>query len=393
MKLRMVATCLFGLEKLLGEEIDKIGGKRVETIDGRITFDGDEKTLVAANIRLRCAERVFIWLGSFPVYSFDELFEGTKALPWEKYIGKDDAFPVKGHAIQSRLFSVPDCQSIVKKAVVDRLGGTYGLKLLPETGVKYQIEFFIFKDVATLMIDTSGIALHKRGYRPASGEAPLRETLAAAIAYIARPREDVLFWDPFCGSGTIAIEAAMIVTNRAPGLERSFAAEEFAAFPQSLWQEEREKARGEIINDSAFEAYASDIDDEVLEKARENARRAGVDKHIKIFRRDARTVKKIEGRRGTVACNPPYGERLMTPKEVEELYKTMGRVFDAMSPWQIYVLTSAENFERLYGRRADKTRKLYNGMIPCRLYQYFKPKDIEKKDFYNKKQGNMKVSK
>ena len=393
MKLRMVATCLFGLEKLLGEEIDKIGGKRVETIDGRITFDGDEKTLVAANIRLRCAERVFIWLGSFPVYSFDELFEGTKALPWEKYIGKDDAFPVKGHAIQSRLFSVPDCQSIVKKAVVDRLGGTYGLKLLPETGVKYQIEFFIFKDVATLMIDTSGIALHKRGYRPASGEAPLRETLAAAIAYIARPREDVLFWDPFCGSGTIAIEAAMIVTNRAPGLERSFAAEEFAAFPQSLWQEEREKAMGEIIHDSAFEAYASDIDDEVLEKARENARRAGVDKHIKIFRRDARTVKKIEGRRGTVACNPPYGERLMTPKEVEELYKTMGRVFDAMSPWQIYVLTSAENFERLYGRRADKTRKLYNGMIPCRLYQYFKPKDIEKKDFYNKKQGNMKVSK
>ena len=393
MKLRMVATCLFGLEKLLGEEIDKIGGKRVETIDGRITFDGDEKTLVAANIRLRCAERVFIWLGSFPVYSFDELFEGTKALPWEKYIGKDDAFPVKGHAIQSRLFSVPDCQSIVKKAVVDRLGGTYGLKFLPETGVKYQIEFFIFKDVATLMIDTSGIALHKRGYRPASGEAPLRETLAAAIAYIARPREDVLFWDPFCGSGTIAIEAAMIVTNRAPGLERSFAAEEFAAFPQSLWQEEREKARGEIIHDSAFEAYASDIDDEVLEKARENARRAGVDKHIKIFRRDARTVKKIEGRRGTVACNPPYGERLMTPKEVEELYKTMGRVFDAMSPWQIYVLTSAENFERFYGRRADKTRKLYNGMIPCRLYQYFKPKDIEKKDFYNKKQGNMKVSK
>ena len=393
MKLRMVATCLFGLEKLLGEEIDKIGGKRVETIDGRITFDGDEKTLVAANIRLRCAERVFIWLGSFPVYSFDELFEGTKALPWEKYIGKDDAFPVKGHAIQSRLFSVPDCQSIVKKAVVNRLGDTYGLKLLPETGVKYQIEFFIFKDVATLMIDTSGIALHKRGYRPASGEAPLRETLAAAIAYIARPREDVLFWDPFCGSGTIAIEAAMIVTNRAPGIERSFAAEEFAAFPQSLWQEEREKARGEIIHDSAFEAYASDIDDEVLEKARENARRAGVDKHIKIFRRDARTVKKIEGRRGTVACNPPYGERLMTPKEVEELYKTMGRVFDAMSPWQIYVLTSAENFEWLYGRRADKTRKLYNGMIPCRLYQYFKPKDIEKKDFYNKKQGNMKVSK
>jgi len=377
MNLRMVATCLFGLEKLLGEEIDKIGGKRVETMDGRITFDGDETTLVSANLRLRCAERVFISLGSFPADSFDALFEGTKALPWESFIGREDAFPVKGHAIQSRLYSVPDCQSIVKKAVVDRLASVYKMRLFPETGVKYQIEFFIFKDKATLMIDTSGTALHKRGYRPASGEAPLRETLAAAIAYIARPKEDVLFWDPFCGSGTIAIEAAMIATNTAPGLLRSFAAEDFPLIDARVWAEEREKARSERIADSKFSAYASDIDDEVLEKARENARRAGVEEHIKFFNADARTIKKPEGVRGTIACNPPYGERLMNPKEVEALYTSMGKTFSSLAPWQIYVLTSAENFERLYGRRADKIRKLYNGMIPCRLYQYFKPQNMK----------------
>ena len=371
MKIRMVATCLFGLEKLLGEEIDRLGGVRVETIDGRVTFDGDEHVLARANINLRFAERVFISLGSFPAYSFDQLFEGTKALPWENFIGKLDAFPVKGHAIRSKLYSLPDCQSIVKKAVVDRLSGVYGMRIFPEEKVKYQIEFFILKDMATLMIDTSGTALHKRGYRPASGEAPLRETLAAAVAAIARPREDVLFWDPFCGSGTIAIEAAMQVTNTPAGLGRSFAGEEFSFIPHSVWENERDRARSGIIKDSAFEAFASDIDGEVLEKARANASRAGVDKHIKIFGADARDIKKLD-RRGTIACNPPYGERLMTPREVEQLYRAMGRAFEALAPWQIYVLTSAENFERLYGRRADKTRKLYNGMIPCQLYQYFK---------------------
>ncbi len=378
MKIRMVATCLFGLEKLLGEEIDKLGAKRVETMDGRITFDGDEHILAAANLRLRCAERVFLWLGSFPAYSFDDLFEGTKALPWEKFIDRDDIFPVKGHAIHSRLYSIPDCQSIVKKAVVDRLASTYGLRVFLETGVKYQIEFFIFKDNATLMIDTTGMALHKRGYRPASGEAPLRETLAAAIAYIARPKEDVLFWDPFCGSGTIAIEAALIATGTYPAIGRHFAAEDFPIIPAEVWETQRQLAAAERITDSRFEAYASDIDAEVLEKAKENARRAGVDKNIKFFTADARNIKKIEGRRGTIACNPPYGERLMTPAEVDSLYRSMGKVFDRLSPWQIYVLTSAENFEYLYGRRADKTRKLYNGMIPCKLYQYFKPKDIQK---------------
>ncbi len=371
MKLQMVATCLFGLEKMLGEEIDALGCKRIETMDGRVTFEGNEYTLAAANIRLRCAERIFIKLGGFCTESFDGLFEGVKALPWELWIGKNDAFPVKGHAIKSKLFSIPDCQSIVKKAICDRLSGVYGIKWFPEEGVKYQVEFFIFKDVATLMIDTSGVALHKRGYRPMSGDAPLRETLAAAIAMISRPREEVLFWDPFCGSGTIAIEAAMIMTNRAPGISRSFAGEQFPQIPKGVWSSEREFAIEDINHDSNFEVFASDIDREVLNVARENARRAGVTDRIRIFEQDALKIKKLD-RRGTVVCNPPYGERLMSKGEVESLYRSMGKTFEGLAPWQIYVLTSAENFERLYGRRADKVRKLYNGMIPCGLYQYFK---------------------
>ncbi|MBQ8345293.1 MAG: class I SAM-dependent RNA methyltransferase [Clostridia bacterium] len=372
MKLQLIATCLFGLEKLLGEEIDRLGYHRLDTMDGRVTFEGDESAPVIANLRLRFAERIFIRIGAFPVSTFDELFEGTKALPWETWIGREDAFPVKGHAIRSRLFSVPDCQSIVKKAVAERLSATYGLRWFSEEKVKYQIEFFIFKDVVTLMIDTSGVALHKRGYRPASGEAPLRETLGAALAALSRPREEVLLWDPFCGSGTIAIEAAMMMTGRAPGLRRSFAAEAFPAFPARLWEQERERAQAEIRTDSAFEVYASDIDPTVLETAKENARRAGVEKHISFFVKDALTMQKIPNRRGTVVCNPPYGERLMTPAEVERLYRGMGRTFATLEPWQIYVLTSDERFQSLYGRRADKVRKLYNGMIPCYLYQYFK---------------------
>ena len=373
MRLELVATCLFGLERLLGEEIDALGYKRLDTMDGRITFEGDERAVAVANIRLRFAERVFIKLGSFQAESFEELFEGTRALPWENFIGEEDAFPVKGHAIRSTLFSVPDCQSIIKKAVVSRLSSVYGVSWFNEECVKYQIEFFIFKNIATLMIDTSGTALHKRGYRLAAGGAPLRETLAAAVAAISRPREDVLLWDCFCGSGTIAIEAAMMMSKRAPGLEREFAGEDFDIMPVTVWEEERERARSEIVERCAFEVFASDIDAEVLEIARENAKRAGVSDMINIFEKDARSIKKLD-RRGTIVCNPPYGERLMTPREVEALYRDMGKTFSALEPWQIYVLTSAENFERLYGRRADKTRKLYNGMIPCSLYQYFKPK-------------------
>ena len=372
MKLTLVATCMFGLEKLLGEEIDALGLHRLETIDGRVTFEGTFADIPRANIALRCAERIFIRIGSFPARSFTELFDGTKALPWEDWIGRNDAFPVKGHAIKSALTSVPDCQSIVKKAVVERLRSVYGISWFEESGAKYQIEFFLFKDVAALMLDTSGIALHKRGYRTEAGAAPLRETLAAALALTARPREDVLFWDPFCGSGTIAIEAAMIVSGRAPGLGRSFAGEAFANIPAPLWADARAEAEARIKRDCKFEVYASDIDEDILDVTYENALRAGVEEYIKIFAADARRIKR-EDRKGTVVCNPPYGERMGEREEIERLYQQLGGAFKDLYPWQIYVLTSSDRFDRLYGQRADKIKKLYNGMLPCYLYQYFKP--------------------
>ncbi|MBQ8005539.1 MAG: class I SAM-dependent RNA methyltransferase [Clostridia bacterium] len=374
--MQFVATCLFGLEKLLGEEIDSLGCRRIETIDGRITFEGAPEDAARANINLRCAEHIFISLGSYAAESFTELFDGAYDMPWEEYIGRNDAFPVKGHSIKSTLFSVPDCQSIIKKAVAKRLGTKYGLERLPESDTKHQIEFFLFKNVVTLMIDTSGTPLHKRGYRPAAGAAPLRETLAAAMVLTSRPREDVLFWDPFCGSGTIAIEAAMIMSNRAPGLMRSFDGEKFGCLPKDSWRKAREEAKAKI-NVNNFEVWASDIDNEVLEYAKANAERAHVSDMIKIFKADARKIEKPD-RRGTIVCNPPYGERLMTPKQISELYRAIGKNFASFDPWQIYVLTSSEEFEGLYGRRADKKRKLYNGMIPCNLYQFFRPPQARK---------------
>lgn len=384
MKLTLVATCMFGLEKLLGEEIDALGLKRIDTMDGRVTFEGEEADIPRANIHLRCAERVFVRLGLFPATTFTELFDGVKALPWEEWIGRMDAFPVKGHSIRSGLTSVPDCQSIVKKAVVERLHDKYGITWFEETGAKYQIEFFIFKDMAALMIDTSGVALHKRGYRIEAGAAPLRETLAAAVALTARPREDILFWDPFCGSGTIAIEAAQIVTCRAPGLERSFAAESFARVPPSLWNNAREAARAMIRTDCHFEVYASDIDEDILDMTYGNALRAGVEEYINIFQADARAIKRLD-RKGTVVCNPPYGERMGEREEVERLYQQLGGAFGKLYPWQIYVLTSHDRFDRLYGRRADKVKKLYNGMIPCYLYEFFKPYDAVNHPKHNQK--------
>lgn len=382
--MQFVATCLFGLEKLLGEEIDALGCRRIETIDGRVTFEGTPDDAARANINLRCAEHVFIKVGDFEATSFTELFDGTYALPWEDYIDFDDAFPVKGHSIKSALYSLPDCQSIIKKAVAKRIGENYGNETLPETEAKHQIEFFLFKDRVTMMIDTSGIPLHKRGYRPASGAAPLRETLAAALVLTSRPREDVLYWDPFCGSGTIAIEAAMMMKGIAPGLLRSFDGEEFSCLPYDSWQKAREEAKSRIKKDCRFEVWASDIDGEVLEYAKANAKRAGVADMIRIFKADARKIEKPD-RRGTIICNPPYGERLMSAQEVNELYRSIGKTFSAFAPWQIYVLTSCEDFERLYGGRADKKRKLYNGMIPCNLYQYFKPKDKNSKNGIDKK--------
>ena len=365
-----VATCLFGLEKLLGEEIDNLGYKRTETIDGRVKFSAPLSAIPRLNINLRFAERVLIEVGTCPAPDFDTLFEGVKAMPWENYIGRNDIFPVKGHSIKSKLFSLPDCQKIIKKAAATRLGSHYGLIFMPETGIKYQIEFFILKDVASLMIDTSGTPLHKRGYRPVSTEAPLRETLAAALVKLARPREDVLFWDPMCGSGTIATEAALMMTHTAPGLNRSFCSEDYPFITENDWENARDEAFDSIV-DTDFEAYASDIDENAVNIARETVRKAGVSKYVKVFQQDALTIE-TGGRRGTIVCNPPYGERLSTVEEARELYGKMGEHFKTLGSWQIYVITSDETFERLYRRRADKVRKLYNGMIPCYYYQFFK---------------------
>ena len=370
MKFQLVATCLFGLEHLLGEEIDALGYERVSTIDGRVTFIGDEEAVALSNIFLRYAERVFIKLGSFHASSFEELFEGTRALNWPDFIGARDAFPVKGHSIKSQLTSIPDCQKIVKKAVVRSMSSRYGIEIFPEDGVKYQIEFFILNDQATLMIDTSGVALHKRGYRRESNAAPIRETLAAAIAATSRPREEVLLWDPMCGSGTIAIEAAMLMKNIAPGVNRRFAAEAFPFISEKIWQNAREEAKdGERV--TKFEVFASDIDAETVELAKKNAFKAGVSDVVRTFQCDCRKIS-APGRRGTIVTNPPYGERLGNAREVEKLYKEIGEHFRSLSPWQVYVITSHPSFEKLYGRKADKVRKLYNGMIPCYLYQFFK---------------------
>ncbi len=371
--IKYTATCLFGLEGLLGEEIDALGYKRCETMDGRISFLGDQAAAARCNVNLRFAERLYLNLGEFKVLSFEDLFEGTYALEWEQYISKNDAFPVRGHAIKSKLFSVPDCQKIIKKAVAKRLGKIYSMTQLPETGVKYQIDFFIFKDRASLMIDLSGTPLHKRGYRPETVAAPLRETLAAAVAKIARPREGVVFVDPFCGSGTIAIEAAMMMKNIAPGVNRTFAAEVFPAFPEKTWINAKDEARSAVKTDCSFEASASDINPECVRIATESARRAGVSDIVSVKCMDALKLE-TEGRRGTIATNPPYGERLLTRKETDELYRSMGREWQRLDKWQIYVLTSCDVFQHLYGRRADKIRKLYNGMIPCNLYQFFKSK-------------------
>ena len=378
MKIQLVATCLFGLEHLLGEEIEKLGYERISTINGRVTFLGDEQAVALSNVFLRYAERVFIKLGSFRATSFEELFEGTRALPWSEFIGRNDAFPVKGHSIKSQLFSIPDCQAIIKKAIVRSMSDVYGISYFPEEGVKYQVEFFILNDEATLMIDTSGEPLHKRGYRREANAAPIRETLAAAIVSTSRPREDVLMWDPMCGSGTLAIEAAMQMRNIAPGMRRHFSAEKFPYIPEQLWRDAKEEAL-EGITPSDFEVYASDIDEECVKLTKDNAYRAGVLNSLKVFRQDARRIS-APGRRGTIVTNPPYGERIGTTSEIERLYRDIGVHFRSLAPWQVYVITSHDGFERLYGKKADKVKKLYNGMIPCYLYQFFKNKtDLDQK--------------
>lgn len=376
--MELVATCLFGLEGLLGEEIDSLGYKRIETIDGRVTFEAPKEAIAICNLRLRTAERVLIKLGSFKAYSFDNLFEGTKKLPWSDFIGKNDAFPVKGHSIRSKLFSIPDCQKIIKKAIVNSLGEKYKIRIFSETEVKYQVEFFILNDTATLMIDTTGAGLHKRGYRAVAGAAPLRETLAAAMVKLSRMRDNVIICDPLCGSGTIAIESAMQACNIAAGLRRSFVSEDFPLLSKKVWTDEREKAKSEITS-PLTKIFGSDIDPEMITLAKENAKKAGVANCIDFRVADAREFKSpIPDARGTIISNPPYGERLGDLSQARELCKALGKNFQSEIPnWQMYIITSDELFERYLGRRADKKRVLYNGMIKCNLYQFFKQKNIK----------------
>lgn len=366
----MAATCLLGLEGLAANELKFMGASEVRAENGRVLFSGDASILARANLCLRTAERVQILLGSFRASSFEELFEGTKRLPFEEWIGSLDRFPVKGYSLHSTLHSVPDCQSIIKKAVVERLKQSYRTDWFEETGPTRQIRFSILKDQVSIFLDTSGEGLHKRGYRPQSMEAPLKETLAAAMVTLARVRGYTNLYDPFCGSGTILIEGALSALQIAPGLSRSFAAERWDCIPGEIWKQERARAADAIRRDCDFEAFGSDIDEHALEFTEKNMKRAGVEKRISLRKADISEFTRFS-ERGTVITNPPYGERLLDIRQAEELYRAMGRVFQKGRGWSYHIISPHENFEGLFGQSADKRRKIYNGMIKCQVYQYF----------------------
>ena len=368
MEYTLCVPCLFGLEGPIADELKRLGLQNIRAENGRVYMEGGPEAIAAANIGLRMGERVLIELGRFTALSFDELFEGTKALPWERLIPADGAFPVRGHSLNSRLFSVPDCQRIIKKAVSDRLGSRYRLQWLPEDGALYQIRFSIIKDQVSLCLDTSGEGLHKRGYRPAHNPAPLRETLAAGMVTLSRYRGRDEFCDPFCGSGTIPIEAALIAKNRAPGLNRRFAAQGWQGFEKKIWDEAREAARArEFAGD--YRIFASDIDPKAIEIAKANAQRAGVEDLIRFEVADAGFFDRRTDR-GVIVTNPPYGKRLMEQQEAEELYRRFGAVWRESQNWELFLLSAHTEFERCFGAEATKKRKLYNGMIKCDLFMY-----------------------
>ena len=364
------APCLFGVEGVLGDELRRLGARDVRPENGRVLFAGGLDIMARANIASRYAERVQIVLGRFTAHSFEELFQGVRRLPLEQFIGRRDAFPVKGWSLNSQLHSVPDCQSIVKKAAVERLRAAYGVQFLNESGSKCQIQFTILKNEVTVLLDTSGVGLHKRGYRANAGGAPIKETLAAAIVDVTRARRATRVVDPCCGSGTLLIEAAMAARGIAPGLRRRFAAMDWDSIPQTLWTEERERAR-EYQREVSFQAVGSDIDPMMLPVARENAAKAGVGDCVNVLLADVRDFRP-EGDSGTVLCNPPYGERMLDVQKAQEIYRTMGRGFVPKPGWSYAIISPDETFETCFGRPADKRRKLYNGMLKCQLYMYYK---------------------
>lgn len=372
--LLLSAPCLFGVEGVLANELKRLDIKSVRAEDGRVLFSGDESTIARVNVFSRFAERIMIVLGEFTARTFTELFDNVEKLPIEQILPKDAAFPVTGHCLDSKLHSVPDCQSIIKKAIATRLSKAYGLSILPETGALYRIKFILRKDKLCLMVDTSGEGLHKRGYRRDANSAPIKETLAASICDLARIYPDTVFIDPFCGSGTMLIEAAMTATNTAPGINRSFAAEKFGFIPQDCWSNARKEAIDKINRDVDFKAYGYDIDPSCIEITMHNAKLVGMDRYITAKVGDIKDFKIPDGR-FTLVTNPPYGERLLDIKQAQELYKIAGRVFPKKKGAKYSIITADEDFEQCFGRKCDKQRKMYNGMLKCRLYMYYKSED------------------
>ncbi|MDR2525868.1 MAG: class I SAM-dependent RNA methyltransferase [Oscillospiraceae bacterium] len=371
MTLTYLIPCLLGLEGLITEELRDMKAQNVRAENGRVLFEGDFTLLARANIRCRYAERVQLLIGEFEARSFEELFQGTKALPWEDWIGARDAFPVKGYSLNSALYSVSDCQSIIKKAIVERLKPHYRLERFEETGTVRQIQFSVMKDRVALVIDSSGAGLHKRGYRLAAGEAPLKETLAAALCRLSHLRPYHSLYDPLCGSGTILIEGTLMAQNRAPGLHRSFAAERWGQIPRGIWQDERELAQSLERETPDFAAFGADIDAKALELARANSTRAGVGGSIQYKQADLKDFDFVTAR-GTLITNPPYGERLLDQDAATALTALMGQVFPRTKGRSYSILSPAEDFEQTLGRKADARRKLYNGMMKCHVYMYYK---------------------
>lgn len=360
---------LFGLEGLCADEMRRLGLPEVRAENGRVLCGGTEADLPRLNLNLRTGERVLLVLGTFHAGDFDALYEKTRALPWERFIPREGQFPVKGHSLNSTLHSVPACQSIVKKAVAARLGEKYGLSTLPETGALYQIQFSIMKDTATLMLDTSGAGLHKRGYRAQGVAAPLRETLAAAMVMLSRYKGRDPLCDPFCGSGTIPIEAALIAKNRAPGLDRRFAAQKWQSLPAKLWLDAAEEAMDQEFH-GQYDIWGGDIDPSAVELSRHNAELAGVDDCVRFEVADAGKFHR-DSDYGQLVTNPPYGERLLEKREAEALYRSFGKAARTLpAGWRVLVLSSHTEFERAFGRSAEKKRKLYNGMLKCDAFFY-----------------------
>lgn len=369
MKYNYAAPCHFGLEKTLSFEVKKAGAEEVSVQDGHVFFRGDETVCAKANIFSATAERVCVVLGRFKALSFEELFENIKKLPLSEFIGKNDQFPNSGHSINSKLSSVPACQKIIKKAMAVNLGGAYKTSVLPENGELCRIRFTIMKDEVTLMLDTSGNGLHKRGYRAVGNAAPIRETLAAGIADIARVRETDAVCDPFCGSGTLLIESALKALHIAPGLKRHFAGERMKFLPSKFWRAAREEAYSLIKHESGFHAVGFDIDKSCVELTLSNAAKAGVEKYISCECRSAADFVYPENA-VKIITNPPYGERMLELEEARDIYREMGERMLPLGDNKLYVITPDEKFESIFGKKADKNRKLYNGMMKCRLYQY-----------------------